>query len=71
VTGLPATGLLVIAVAGPFLILALASFEVASLARTGHTPGQVIQLWTRDHPIMAALLALFVGAFAAHIWWHS
>jgi hypothetical protein len=46
------------------------AFDVACLLLQRPTPGQVIQWWARDHPFLAALLAGFVGAFTAHIFWH-
>lgn len=64
------TGPFAIAVGGPLLILAVAVFDVGCLWRLKPSPGQVIQWWARDHPFLAGLLAGFVGAFTAHIFWH-
>jgi hypothetical protein len=64
------TGLLLVAVGGPVLILGVSAFDVVCLLLQRPTPGQVIQWWARDHPFLATLLAGFVGAFTAHIFWH-
>jgi hypothetical protein len=60
-----------IAIGGPGLIFLVTVWDVTCLLRQKPTPGQVIQWWARDHPFLAALLAGFVGAFAAHIFWHT
>ena len=60
-----------VAIGGPGLILLVALWDVTCLVRLKPTPGQVIQWWARDHPFLAALLAGFVGAFTAHIFWHT
>jgi len=60
-----------IATAGPGLILVVLAFDVFCLAAERPTPGQVIQWWARDHPVLASIFAGFVGAFSAHIFWHS
>lgn len=52
-------------------MLAVIAFDLYCLVRNSPTPGQVIQWWARDHPILAGAFSGFVGAFAAHIFWHT
>ncbi len=61
----------IVAAAGPGLIFVIVLSELACLAKGWPTPGQVIQWWASDHPIVASLFAGFVGAFSAHIFWHT
>jgi len=65
------SGVLIVAVAGPMLLLAVAAAEIVGAWRRNVALGAVIEDWASDHPFLAALLAAFVGAFAAHIFWHS
>jgi len=60
-----------IATGGPGLILLIVVLDVLCLALKRPTPGQVIQLWARSHPVLAGLFAGFVGAFCAHIFWYT
>lgn len=60
-----------VATGGPLLMLVVVAFDLYCLVREKPTPGQVIQWWARDHPILAAAFSGFVGAFAAHIFWHT
>lgn len=60
-----------VAAGGPLLILLIAAFDVFCLTTARQTPGQVIQWWARDHPLLAAAFTAFVGAFMAHIFWHT
>ena len=60
-----------VAAGGPLLILVVALFDLWCIWTDKLTPGQFIQGWAHDHPFLAALLAAFVGAFGAHIFWHS
>ena len=60
-----------IATVGPALILLIVLSDAFCLATARPTPGQVIQWWARDHPVIASLFGGFVGAFAAHIFWHT
>lgn len=59
-----------IAVGGPFLMALIAGYDLWCLVTAKATPGQVIQWWAEDHPILAGFFTLFVGAFLAHIFWH-
>jgi len=61
---------LTIAVSGTVLLVIVAATDVWCLVTGRLTPGQVIQFWSREHPFYSGLLAAFVGAFAAHIFWH-
>ena len=63
--------LLFVAVGGPVLIFLVALFDLWCIWRDKMTPGQFIEGWAHHHPFLAALLAGFVGAFGAHIFWHS
>ncbi len=63
-------GVLIVAVAGPALLLGVVVAELAAVWQRGVPLGAVIHGWARVHPFLAALLAAFVGAFAAHIFWH-
>jgi hypothetical protein len=60
-----------VATGGPLLMLVVIAFDLYCLVRNSPTPGQVIQWWARDHPILAGEFSGFVGAFAAHIFWHT
>lgn len=60
-----------VAVGGPVLILVVALFDAWCIWTGKWTPGQFIEGWAKHHPFLAALLAGFVGAFGAHIFWHS
>ena len=60
-----------VAVGGPLLILVIAVADIRCAYAAIPTPGQVIQWWARDHPVIAAVFTAFVGAFAAHIFWHT
>jgi hypothetical protein len=60
-----------VAAGGPLFILVVVTVDLVSIAMKRPTPGQVVQWWSADHPILAALFAGFVGAFAAHIFWHT
>jgi hypothetical protein len=60
-----------VAAGGPLLILVVALFDLWCILADKLTPGQFIQGWAHDHPFLAALLTGFVGAFGAHIFWHS
>ena len=60
-----------VAAGGPLLILVIALFDLWCIWADNLTPGQLIQGWAKDHPFIAALLTGFVGAFGAHIFWHS
>lgn len=62
--------LLTVALVGTVLLVIAAATDVWCLVTGRLTPGQVIQLWSRQHPFLSAYLAAFVGAFAAHIFWH-
>ena len=64
------TGPFLVALGGPVLIFAISAFDVGCLLLQKPTPGQVIQWWARDHPFLTGLLAGFIGAFIAHIFWH-
>jgi hypothetical protein len=61
----------IVAVGGPVLILVVAAFDLSCIWRDKMTPGQFIEEWATRHPFLAALLAGFVGAFGAHIFWHQ
>lgn len=61
----------IVAIGGPVLIFIFALFDLWCLLTGRLTPGQLVQSWTRAHPFQSAGLAAFVGAFAAHIYWHS
>jgi hypothetical protein len=61
---------ILIAVGGPVMLLLVTGYDVFCLVTARPTPGQVVQWWARDHPIIAGLFAAFVGAFMAHIFWH-
>jgi hypothetical protein len=63
--------LFLVAIGGPLLIVVVAVFDVWCLFQDRLTPGQAIQFWSRDHPFLGAMLAAFIGAFAAHIFWHT
>lgn len=69
--GIARGGLIAIAAGGPGLLLFVTGYDVLCLVKGWPTPGQVIQWWSRDHPFLAGLFALFVGAFVAHIFWHA
>jgi hypothetical protein len=60
-----------VAMGGPLLIAAVALFDISCIAIGKRTPGQVIQWWARDHPVYAMFFTFFIGAFAAHIFWHA
>ena len=60
-----------VATGGPLLMLVVVVFDLFCLVRDRPTPGQVIQWWARDHPILAGAFSGFVGAFVAHIFWHT
>lgn len=62
--------LAIVAIGGPVLIVVVAAFDLWCLLSGRLTPGQFVQFWSRDHPFLSALLAAFVGSFAAHIFWH-
>lgn len=59
-----------VAIGGAGLVVLVAVADVWCLWTGRPTPGQVIQLWSREHPFYSFLLCAFVGAFAAHIYWH-
>jgi hypothetical protein len=60
-----------VAAGGPAFIFLIAAVDLACLVTRWSTPGEVIQWWAQDHPFLAAGFAGFVGAFAAHIFWHT
>ena len=63
--------LLVVTIGGPGLVLVTAFFDLWCVWKRKETPGQLVQSWAHDHPFLAAMLGGFVGAFGAHIFWHS
>jgi hypothetical protein len=73
------SGVLIVAVAGPLLLLGVVVAELTAAVVKGDGAGgtrsaalgELVYEWSRDHPFLAALLSAFVGAFAAHIFWHS
>ncbi len=70
--GVSAVSLLAItSTGGPALLLVTAVFDLWCVWTSRGTPGQLVQTWARDHPFLAAMLGGFVGAFGAHIFWHS
>jgi len=68
---LPVNVLQIVAIGGPLLIAIVSFFDIFCIWKESYTPGQVVQWWTYDHPWLAAFFAAFVGAFAAHIFWHT
>ena len=63
--------LVVVTIGGPALVLVTAGFDLWCVWAGKETPGQFVQGWAREHPFLAAILAAFVGAFGAHIFWPS
>jgi hypothetical protein len=68
---MPLNILVLVAVGGPALLMLVALADLFCLRTERYTPGQVIEWWARDHPWLTAFFASFVGAFAAHIFWHT
>jgi hypothetical protein len=59
----------IVTLVGLGVLFLLAVSELASARWRDEPVGAVIREWSRDHPFLAGLLAAFVGAFAAHIFW--
>ena len=67
----PNGGVLLVALVGIGLVVALALFDVYFIRRSGQPVGRWVQAWARRYPILAFLLVMILGMLVGHFYWST